>query len=333
MCRQVIRVFIGCLLLFSCRSTNVYFSHPYTKITTLPGPEDMVLDTLRGEAQIIIGCASRRKTEVFISGIQHYNIKKEKVETYTIKNFPDSMRFNPHGIDLGEYRGKKILWVINHEDEKKRQSILRFNILATELVLDTIFMDKSIISPNDICDGGKGTFYFTNDASSRNAGLELVLKIKGGSVIYYNGKTFQPFNKKFSYPNGIVKFKDQLFFSTSRQNKIFSIKLREDGSMVDDSVSLVTKGKSWDNFSVHGDHLICTSHTYPLKFLKHRNHEKHESPFQVYSVNPVTKTKGIVYHTDGESISAGSTAIYYKGNLFICQVFDPYILKVNLATY
>lgn len=333
------KISLGFLLILfthSCRTNkDLYFSHPYEKIITLPGPEDMVLDTLYNEKRIILACASRRESEAFVSGVQYYDLKTNELLTFTIKNFPDSIKFNPHGIDIGVNGANKILWVINHEDksEKKRQSVIRFIVGANELVFDTVFVDKNIISPNDVCDGGNGTFYFTNDASSRKSGLELLFKIKGGSIVYYNGKNFEVFNKKFSYPNGIIKFKNQLFFSTSRQSKIFSIQLNNDGSMKKDSVSLVTKGGMWDNFSVNGDHLICTSHTNPIKFLKHRNHEKHESPCQVYSINPVTKTKGIVYHTDGESISAGSTAIYYGGDLYICQVFDPYILRVHLHTY
>ncbi len=335
MYRKITGAFFLVLLACSCKTSDLYFSHPYETITTLPGPEDMVLDTIGAEKQIIIACASRRKNENFVAGIQTYNIVVgSTISDLPIKGLPDSIRFNPHGIDLGIYRGKKILWVINHEDDKKRQSILRFNIEPDRLVYDTLFLSENIISPNDICDGGNGSFYFTNDAGSRNSGLAVLLKMKTGSIVYYNGKgNYQVFNKKFAYPNGIIKFKDQLFFSTSRQNKIFSIQLHADGSMINDSVSLITKGTSWDNFSVNGNHLICTSHSKPIKFLRHRNHEKNESPFQVYSINPITKTKGIVYHTDGESISAGSTAIYYKGDLYICQVFDPYILKVNLHHY
>jgi hypothetical protein len=319
--------------MFSCKTNDLYFSHPYQKINTLPGPEDMVLDTLQGAQQIIIACASRRKSENFTAGIQAYQISSNTLFTYPLIGLPDSIRFNPHGIDLGMYKGKKILWVINHEDDKKRQSILRLVVEKTSLRFDTLWVDKNIVSPNDVCDGGNGHFYFTNDASSRNSGLELLLKIKGGSIVHYNGKTFEVFNKKFSYPNGIIKLNNQLFFSTSRQNKIFSIQLNADGSMKKDSVVFITKGAMWDNFSVHGNYLICTSHTNPFKFLKHLKHPKHASPCQVYSINPVTKTKGIVYHSNGEAISAGSTAIYYKGHLYICQVFDPFIIQVNLANY
>ena len=331
---QITGFFIFSLFLFSCKTANIYFSHPFEKIATLPGPEDMVLDTIGSEKQIIISCAQRRKGETFVSGIQAYNTLDKTIKTLPITGLPDSIRFNPHGIDLGMMNGKKILWVVNHEDEKKRHSILRFQLGQNQLMFDTIYTNEAIISPNDVCDGGNGTFYFTNDASSRNSVLELVLKIKGGSIVYYDEKgDYQTFNKKFSYPNGIIKFKNKLFFSTSRQNKIFSIQLNADGSMIKDSVALITKGTSWDNFSINGDHLICTSHSKPMKFLKHRKNEKHESPFQVYSINPVTKTKGIVYYTDEKSISAKSTAIYYKGDLYICQVFDPYILKVGLHNY
>ena len=331
---KLVFLFLAALvLMYSCKVKQENFSHPYTQIKTLPGPEDMVLDTVGNHPRMIIACASRRDNEMFQSGIQMLDIKTDSVSQFPISNFPDSMSFNPHGIDLGFYKGEKILWVINHEDKKNRQSVIRLRLEQTQAVFDTVFIHPGIISPNDICDGGNGTFYFTNDASGRKSGFELLFKIRGGSIVYYNGRQFEAFSKKFSYPNGIIKFKDNLYFSTSRQNKIFKISLNPDGSMKKDSVSLVVKGSMWDNFSISGNHLICTSHTHPLKFLKHRNHEKHDSPCQVYSVNPVTNTKGIVYHSDGEAISAGSTAIYYNGFLYICQVFDPYILKVNLHNY
>ncbi len=46
--------------------------------------------------------------------------------------------------------------------------------------------------------------------------------------------------------------------------------------------------------------------------------------------DPATGEYSTIYSTDGSTISAGSTAIIFGKHLYICQVFDPYILKVEL---
>lgn len=333
--RSSIIICIACVLtLFSCKAVKVNFTHPSERINTLPGPEDMVLDTLDGFERIIISCASMRKSETFSSGIQFYDFTTSSITTATIIGLPDSIRFRPHGIDIGVYREHKILWVINHEDEKKRQSVLRFIITGSELIFDTMIVHPFIVSPNDICDGGNGSFYLTNDASSRNSMLELIFKIKGGSIVYYDTYGgIQKFKRGFAYPNGIVKLNNNLYVSTTRENKIFSIALDNQGNLIKDSLKVVAKGKGWDNFSVYGNQLLCTSHTHPFKFIKHLKNSKYLSPNNIYSINPRTSNKGLVYHTNGSQISAASTAIFYKNYLYICQVFEPFILKVNLHNY
>lgn len=333
--RYAITIGIGFVFTFiSCKTVKVNFTHPSERIVTLPGPEDMVLDTLGEDERIIISCASRRKTESFVSGIQFYQFKTESITTAPITGLPDSIRFRPHGMDMGLFRGNKILWVINHEDEKKRQSVLRFIIQGDTLVFDSIITHPFIVSPNDICDGGNGSFYLTNDASSRKSTFELLFKIKGGSVVYFDSNGgFQKFKRGFAYPNGIIKVDHHLYISTTRENKIFSIGLDAEGNLLKDSVILVTKGKGWDNFSRFGDRLLCTSHIQPIKFLGHLKKSSNLSPCRVYSIHPLTKSKGMVYHTDGIDISAASTAIFYKDHLYISQVFDSFILDVNLHNY
>lgn len=332
--RNSLGFFIFFAALLSCKTIRVDFTHPVEKIYTLPGPEDMVLDTLEGESRLIISCAARRKSEIKLTGIQFYNLKTSSITTTEILGLPDSIQFNPHGIDIGQYRSEKILWVINHEDDKNRQSVLRFKIGSNQLVFDTIITHKFIISPNDITDGGNGSFYLTNDASSRNSWLELIFKIKGGSILHYSpDNTFELFKRKFAYPNGIVKVNNRLYVSTTRENKIYEIILNERGEFMKDSVKCIVKGTGWDNFSVHGNYLLCTSHSSPMKFVGHVKKSSHKSPCNVYSIHAQGKTKGLVYHSDGDPISAASTAIFWDGYLFICQVFDPFVLKVNLHKY
>jgi len=55
-----------------------------------------------------------------------------------------------------------------------------------------------------------------------------------------------------------------------------------------------------------------------------------KSPVDVCLADPATGEYSTIYSTDGSTISAGSTAIIFGKHLYICQVFDPYILKVEL---
>ncbi len=66
--------------------------------------------------------------------------------------------------------------------------------------------------------------------------------------------------------------------------------------------------------------------------IRLRNARKPEkkSPVDVYLVDPATGEHSTIYSTDGSTISGGSTAIIYGKHLYICQVFDPFILKVGM---
>lgn len=327
--RSTLIIFILAIqLLIAQKEFNTYTDLQTEKITIANGPEDMVLDTMGVYKRIIISCSDRRKKDTVISSINYYLIKEKKTVQFKIINLPDSIQLKPHGIDIGVHNGAKILWVVNHGN--KKQSILKFAIDGGKLFFLSQFRSPYIVSPNDVCDGGNGTFYLTNDASSTKSGLELLFKIRGGSIVYYDGYTFHRYKTRFAYPNGIIKYNGSLYVSTSRQNKVFKINLTSEGNFVDEKPILVTKGTCWDNFSIYDNKLVCTSHYKPTKFLSHYKKSKNQSPTAVYFIDPKSNKKQLIYNTDGSQISAGSTAIIYKNELFICQVFDGYILKVDL---
>jgi hypothetical protein len=51
----------------------------------------------------------------------------------------------------------------------------------------------------------------------------------------------------------------------------------------------------------------------------------------IYAINPYTKSKRVIYYNKGEEISAASTAIIYRDKLYICQIFDNFVLSVKMA--
>lgn len=330
---KYIVLFIGLVGLLSCSVKYEITKATFEKIITGPGPEDMVLDTLQGRNRILVACAERRKNRPPQDDIWMIDVKTKQAKILTRTQHPDSILFHPHGIDLVKDDNKAWLLVVNHEEKKKRHSILRYQVLENELVFDTIFWNRRYLkSPNDVFAESKDKFWVTNDASSRNSNLELLLKIKGGNVVYFNGNSFIKSTPGLAYPNGIIQVENQLIVSTSRQNKIFSYTLDEQKKAIPSTRITLAQATGWDNFSKYNDSLfLCTAHTNPIKFLNHYKDSSHKSPVAVFSINIKNKSAELLYYTDGSVISAGSTALFHEGYLYICQVFDPYIVKISLA--
>jgi len=68
-----------------------------------------------------------------------------------------------------------------------------------------------------------------------------------------------------------------------------------------------------------------------LKFIKHAASPKNNSPTVVYEIDLLTNQKKLIYaNTDG-TINGASTAILYNHKLYLSQVFEPWILIVDLT--
>ncbi len=326
-------ILIMVFYLSSCTVNYTITRATYQKIVTGPGPEDMVLDTIDNRKRLILSCSERRKKNPPHDEIWVIDINTQQAKILPRINHPDSILFHPHGIDITFDGNNLWLLVVNHEEKKKRHSILRYLVKENELIFDTIFWNPQYLkSPNDVFAESKDKFWVTNDASSRNSKLELLLKMKGGNVIHYNGITYIKSTPGLAYPNGVYRIKDKLIVSTTRQNKIISYNLDQRGKVIRGSNKTLAVATGWDNFSKINDTLLlCTAHVKPIKFLKHYKQPNHLSPVAVYVINLVQNNAELLFYTDGSIISAGSTTIFYEGYLYICQVFDPYIVKISLA--
>lgn len=319
--------------LSSCTVNYTITKATYQKIVTGPGPEDMVLDTIENRKRLIISCAERRKKHPPHNEIWVVDFETQQAKILPRTNHPDSIFFHPHGIDLIYDGNNSWLLVVNHEEKKKHHSILRYRVKENELIFDTIFWNpKYLKSPNDVFAQSRDKFWVSNDASSRGNNLELLFKIKGGNVVHYNGSRFIKSTPRLAYPNGVIRSGNQLIVSTTRQNKIISYTLDSEGMAIPRSSKTIAVATGWDNLSrVNDTLLLCTAHVEPIKFLKHYKHTNQLSPVAVYVINLAQNKAELLFYTDGSIISAGSTAIFYEGYLYICQVFEPFIVKISMA--
>jgi hypothetical protein len=67
-----------------------------------------------------------------------------------------------------------------------------------------------------------------------------------------------------------------------------------------------------------------------MKFLKHFKDEDKPSPCAVYSIDINTHVLDTMYLDNGTVLSTASTGLVYNGNLYVSQVFNPFILEIPL---
>lgn len=306
------------------------------------GPEDMEVDTSAGYPRLIVSCSPRRKEIPNTGGFYSLNLETDQAKPMTI--LPTNWEIRPHGIDVVKIDSTHWLYVVAHDSIKGAvvDRILRFEIKGDtlELDFDNIFDDPAILVPNDLHVLSDGSMYVTNflDKATELRPIITSLGAKTGSIAHYDGKgNWQIVLDKLCYPNGIWvnDAESHLVFANGGCKEIVRYKLESDGKFnLESHISTKDHGLSiplGDNFSqdVRGG-LWNVNHPCPLKFLDHQKDPEANSPIQVYKLDQNTLKAELVYQTNGESISAASTVVFWEGNLYICQVFNPFVLKVNL---
>ena len=126
------------------------------------------------------------------------------------------------------------------------------------------------------------------------------------------------------YPNGVHLIEDTLYVSTTIGNKIYKCYKDVKGKW---KSKKVCKVKGGDNFTEYNGNLLVTSHPKLIKFIKHYRNSEKCYPSLVYLIDVKTGKEEVIYSNKGEQISACSTALMYKGKLYLSQVFEPFVLE------
>ena len=298
------------------------------RIPVKPGPEDMVLDTLHGEPCLLISCCERRDSGKPYGEILRYNLNSDKQVVLERRKEPEDILFRPHGIYLDGNR----LYVISHEKEPDYHPVLVYRILEEHLEFTELISTTHQHSPNALVTGPGREIYLVNDSGKRGSLMEKALKLKRASVEKLTknseGKwVAEMVVDRLGYPAGINRIGDQLYVGDALLHKIHVYQIRRDGLS---PVGEISKLKGNDNIRIFQGQLLTPGHVKALKFIKHAKKAEKKSPVDVYLADPDTGKISTIYTTDGSAISGGSTAIIFDNHLYICQVFDPFILKVEL---
>ena len=298
------------------------------RIPLKPGPEDMVLDTLHGDPCLIISCCGRREADKPYGEMIHYDLLSGKQKVMERLNEPEDILFRPHGI----YLDGNMLYVISHEKEPDFHPVLVYRVDGRKLDFIEMIHTTHQHSPNALVTGPGGEIYLVNDSGKRGSMMEKALKLKRASVEKLTKNSdgewvAEMVADKLGYPAGINRIGDQLYVGDAVLSKIHVYQISKEGLS---PVGEIKKLKGNDNIRIYQGQLLTPGHVKPLKFIKHAKNPGKKSPVDVFLVDPDSNEHSVLYSTDGSTISGGSTAIIFGENLYICQVFDPYILKVEL---
>ncbi len=332
-----------CLLLLgftACRTTLPEAPAKASgRIDTYPGPEDLVLQRLTGEARLIVSCDQRREGAEDLGGFMSVDLATGRATPMEVIGLPKEVKLHPHGIDLS-YNSKGIpyLYAINHEvvGKEKVNRVLKFQVERQHLRFEAMYEDEKLVSPNDLAALPDGSFYVTNDSKRRSIGLgwlfEKMFKARTSKIAYRSVEGQWSFvgDKKLAYANGIIASNKRVVVACT-QKKDLVIYNRDPNTGQLTQARNIRQIVGMDNIDAINDSLVLiAAHPSSWAFLKHAKKTENRSPGITWLVNLNSGEVKPIYATDGQEISANSVSVYFGGKLYIGQVFDPYLLVVDV---
>ncbi len=315
-------------ILLSCLAQPILAQTVVERIPVKPGPEDMVLDTLNEDPCLLISCCGRREADKPYGEMLRYNLLTGRQVVMLRLNEPEDILFRPHGI----YLDGNLLYVISHEKEPDYHPVLVYRVNGSHLDFVELINTSHQHSPNALVTGPGREIYLVNDSGKRGSMVEKALKLKRASVEKLTKRSDGTWKaemvaEKLGYPAGINRIGDRLYVGDAVLHKIHVYQISREGLS---PVGEISKLRGNDNIRIHKGQLLTPGHVKTMKFIKHARNPEKKSPVDVYLADPATGKYSTIYSTDGSTISGGSTAIIFDKHLYICQVFDSYILKVEL---
>ena len=236
----------------------------------------------------------------------------------------------------------------------KKHSVLKFLVRGNTLVYKKCFSTSRFKGdPNDLFVTGEDEFYITDPIR------KFMAFFPPASVWLHrkDGRWFEATNS-VSYPNGILIRGNKAFVASTGDNQIHVFTRKPDGvfekkkgfiSLIRTEDGKIIKNLMLlDNFTFLGKEkksILIATHPSKLKFGLHAMSPANiSSPSVVLKINlndwlkngKAGKKHAVVFSVSGPdvdkpderiAIQAASAALYYKGRLYISQVFEGYILS------
>lgn len=292
----------------------------------------MVIDRSADHPRLLISCCERRDENPPFGEIVAYTPATGAIDTLTRTGMPDSLFFQPHGIFLDSDHAPPLLYAISHEHDKGFHPVYVWEVGDSTLVFRELIRSELLHSPNALTIGTNGELYVVNDAGKRGSMIEKALKLNRANIVRLEKNADGKWKstvaaEKLGYPAGINRIGDTLFAGDAINHRLHLYHITGEGLV---PLEPVKKLRGNDNIRVIDDMIYLTGHVKPLKFIGHAKSGDKLSPVAAWEVDPVTGNITTLFTTDGSLISAGSTAVMLNGDLYICQVFEPFILRVEM---
>lgn len=300
-----------------------------SKITTGNGPEDIIIDESISPARILVSCSARRDNQTENGEIYQLNCDNDSTSILPRIGEPHNFVFNPHGIDIYKNGDESFLYVISHYAIDSVDVIAKYKIQPDRLVFEQYFTNPIMVSANAISVLPNGSFYVTNDDGGGDIVYEQLFNQEGGSIVYCNLENkWKKVANKLRFPNGLANKNSILYVATSRNKALFTFDINADNTLSNKTALNQLDGQ--DNLRWNGNDLLVSVHPNQLKFAINAFNPNTISPIQSYSIDIVSGKKKLLFEDNGNIISSASTTLIYNGNLYLAQIFDPFVLKVKL---
>ena len=329
------RIAIGFLflsVLFGCATTPGDEQYVMRRLPGMSGPEDLLLDNLTGENARLLVSSDARLEPNGKGAIYAVSVSDDSIFELPRIGEPDGLSFHPHGIDLVEAEdGRNLLYVIVHGEEGPAapHAVCIYEVQPDRLLFLELLTDPLLASPNDLAARPDGTIFVSNDSSEKGGFVELILRLRKSTVVWYDGKgEWKIAADRIAMANGIAVEGNTVYLAATRQDALFGFTDSGNGTLIDRR--MIARVKGADNITKNGGTLLVASHPASLALARHMGNQKNPSPSLIFEIDPETGATETVFYSNGREISAASTAVKAGSYLYIGQIVEPFIVKVEL---
>jgi hypothetical protein len=325
-----------------------------TKISGLPGPEDIELIETGGKSYLIISSHERRTPNqdgnlFYIELTDNSLAKKEfKINKLPIDKLPKY--FRPHGISHSTYKGKNRIYAISHPSfgnpefdpsQSSPHTIEVFEELTGQKFqwkhVSTL-SNETLFSPNDLFALPEEKLLISNDGSGSGQFwffIDFLFNRNTADITYFDSGKFYLANEKIPFGNGIwykESGSEKTLYRASHLDKsiyVYSVNWVENHAPLLKLQYKIGFPGGVDNLFLNEYGFIAGVHLSNMKFLDHSKSSESHSPSQIYRITNQNIPE-LLYSNKGDEISAISGGLIYKNTLFISQVFDDFILACEI---
>ncbi|MES2909106.1 MAG: hypothetical protein V4688_08090 [Pseudomonadota bacterium] len=295
------------------------------------GPDDMHLQS-SAAPRLIISSHDRRN---FRSHGNIYSLPTDSLKAGIMirTGEPDGFALRPHGIDLIQRDGRWWLYVINHDNElfSDQHTLVIYEVAGDTLTFHQELRSPLLTAPNDVAVADNGDIYVTNEREDGASIAEfLFLQRKANVVVYRPQSGWRIAADDLAVANGILIQGSTVWVTQTLGEGVRRYQRGSDGRLI----QMVSFGNLSLLDSIHvreNGHFLIPAYPSLPYFLLHWQRPGQRSPTKVYDVDPQTGQGSVIFADNGNTISAVSSAVATKDQLYLGQVFDAFVLRCPLA--